>query len=30
MHHVGIFIVLMIGKMLKGESSTHEMYILLQ
>jgi hypothetical protein len=25
MHHVGIFTVLMMGKMLKGESSTHEM-----
>jgi hypothetical protein len=25
MHHVGIFTMLMMGKMLKGESSTHEM-----
>ncbi len=30
MHYVGLSIVLIMGKMLKGESSNHEMYILLE
>jgi hypothetical protein len=29
MHYVGLFIVLMVEKMLKGVSSNHEMYALL-
>jgi hypothetical protein len=30
MHYVGLSIVLMMGNMLKGESSNHKMYILLE
>jgi len=30
MHYVGLSIVLMMGKMLRGESSNHKMYILLE
>jgi hypothetical protein len=30
MHYVGLSIVLMMGKMLRGKSSNHEMYILLE